>query len=171
MMTETTLNEAKAEFAELKKIPYVDLIGPQRARYKVLKNQLSGVIPARITDSMEPADTQPAEPKKAVEKVPSYNKDETPQEKIERTKRDLENGPMMTIAIPLGQGEKAGAKDSVTINGYRVEFTKGVQFTIPTPMAELVMAHYNIGLSNGLADEFRLSGGSKGKNLGDTSSN
>lgn len=103
-------------------------------------------------------------------KSESTVKPETLSEMAARTKKALDAGPQMTIAIPLGQGEKKGAKDSVTINGYRREFLKGEQVTLPVDMAKLVLDHYNIGPGSGIADEFRVGGDSKGKNLGDTSS-
>jgi hypothetical protein len=104
---------------------------------------------------------------------PPKNKEpgeETPQARIQSTKELLEGGVQVTIAIPLAPGEKKGAKDSVSINGYRREFEKGVQVSLPKLMADLVLAHYNIGLGRGVGDEFKMDGDNKGKDLGDISS-
>lgn len=50
-------------------------------------------------------------------------------------KKALEKEPKVSYYIPLGIGEKKGAYETVTLNGYRLTIKKGVRVEIPKPMA------------------------------------
>lgn len=68
---------------------------------------------------------------------------------IERTKALLEADPSIMFHIPLAPGEKAGkATESVTINGYRTEYPKGVVVKMPQSHAEILSNYLNIDMSD-----------------------
>jgi hypothetical protein len=50
-------------------------------------------------------------------------------------KKELEKAPKVSYYIPLGIGEKKGAYETVTLNGYKLTIKKGVRVEIPKPMA------------------------------------
>ena len=174
MNDETSLASLETELEGLKKIQYVKLDAAQKARYSELKKLIEALKVNEPDKDDGSEEDKPSEPTKSPDDAPAKQADvktpESPQAMTARTKKMLEEGPQMTIAIALAPGEKAGAKESVTINGYRREFVKGVQVSLPVPMAELVLRHHNIGIHNGIADEYRASSSSAGKNLGDISS-
>jgi len=68
---------------------------------------------------------------------------------VAETKADLATKPQINFIIPLSDGEKPGAFDTVQINGYKMIIQKGVMVTIPLPCAELLAAKYRINLEAG----------------------
>jgi hypothetical protein len=65
------------------------------------------------------------------------------------TKEKLLNGPKMSMIIPLSEGEKAGAYDTVQINGYGMKIQKGVLVELPVPVAKLLAEKYRIQIEAG----------------------
>ncbi len=68
---------------------------------------------------------------------------------IERTKAALEKQPKVTFMIPLAPGEKPGAYETVSINGYRLTIKKGAMVEIPKQVAEMLADHYAVELNAG----------------------
>lgn len=79
---------------------------------------------------------------------------------IEATKRKLAAQPKVRIFIPLGIGEKKGAKgvyETVTINGYRQVLPKGEYITVAQAVADQIERHYNMSPENTeVGQAFRL---------------
>lgn len=74
-----------------------------------------------------------------------------------RTKAALAEAPKTKWLIQLAPGERPGAVETVTINGYRLSIRKGVLVEIPVPVAEILAAHYNV-LSEVAADKMSKAG-------------
>lgn len=68
---------------------------------------------------------------------------------VAETKNILKNSPHTNFIIPLGEGEKDGAYDTVQINGYRLVIKKGVMVNIPLPVANLLAEKYKIAMTAG----------------------
>lgn len=72
----------------------------------------------------------------------------------------LEKQPKVRMFIPLGIGEKKGAKgafESVTINGFRMVFPKGEYISVPESVALILEEHYGMTPESTEAGEaFRL---------------
>lgn len=60
------------------------------------------------------------------------------------TKEILEQEEKVNFYIPLEPGEKAGAVESVTINGYRTEVKKGVMQMLPKSIVAMLAEHYRV---------------------------
>ncbi len=56
-------------------------------------------------------------------------------------KRILDSEPKVSVFWPLMNGEKEGAQDMVSINGYRYIIQKGIMVEVPKSIAELVKQH------------------------------
>lgn len=61
-----------------------------------------------------------------------------------RTKRKLAAEETTKFMIPLGIGERHGAVETVTINGYRLSIKKGMLVEIPLSVANILMEHLNV---------------------------
>jgi len=89
----------------------------------------------------------PSEPVKP-EAVPTSN--QTVQEQLrtgaEQQKAWLDAQPKVSILIPLEKGEKKGAEQPFTINGYRFTVPKGQMVQVPEQVAEMVAERFNIEL-------------------------
>jgi len=57
-------------------------------------------------------------------------------EDAQRTKEFMDKQPKRSYYIPLNFGEKKGAEETVTTNGYKLTIKKGVRVMIPEPMAQ-----------------------------------
>ena len=57
-------------------------------------------------------------------------------EDAQRTKEFMDKQPKRSYYIPLNFGEKKGAEETVTVNGYKLTIKKGVRVMIPEPMAQ-----------------------------------
>jgi len=66
--------------------------------------------------------------------------------KAEQMKANLEAQPKVSILIPLEKGEKKGAKQPFTINGYRFEVPKGQMTQVPEQVAQMISERFNIEL-------------------------
>lgn len=64
-------------------------------------------------------------------------------------KEILEQEEKVMFSIPLAPGEKEGAIESVTINGYRMEVKKGVMQELPKSVVQILAEHYNISQNAG----------------------
>lgn len=67
-----------------------------------------------------------------------------------RTKEAMANEPKVSYIIPLGFGEKKGAYETVSINGYKLTIQKGVRVEIPLPFAKLLDEYLGIQENVGL---------------------
>lgn len=59
--------------------------------------------------------------------------------KADLMKKKLMAQPRVTIMIPIGAKEPRGITESVILNGYRLNITKGVYVKVPQQVAEIVM--------------------------------
>lgn len=59
-------------------------------------------------------------------------------------KESLMRQPRVTIMIPLEGNEKMGSSYPVTLNGYRLNITKGIYVKVPKQVAEVVMESQNM---------------------------
>lgn len=71
-----------------------------------------------------------------------------------RMKKVLDEQPKVKFAIPLAQGERKGAYETVQINGYKLTIMKGEMVDLPQQVVELLAEKYKIGLEAG--QEFRV---------------
>ncbi len=65
------------------------------------------------------------------------------------TKEILEREEKVNFYIPLESGEKAGAVETVTINGYRTVVKKGVMQMLPKSVVAMLAEHYKISAEAG----------------------
>jgi len=106
-------------------------------------------MPKKIKDIKYEDETivVPSEPVKP-EAVPTSN--QTVQEQLrtgaEQQKAWLDAQPKVSILIPLEKGEKKGAEQPFTINGYRFTVPKGQMVQVPEQVAEMVAERFNIEL-------------------------
>lgn len=70
------------------------------------------------------------------------------------TKRKLAAEDTTKFMIPFGIGEKHGAVETVTINGYRLSIKKGVLVDIPLTVASILMKHLDV--RSDVAEKFAL---------------
>lgn len=66
-----------------------------------------------------------------------------------RSKHELLTGPKTMFMVPLQPGEKPGATETVSINGYRLNVKKGAMVKIPVPMAQAIAEKYQIEMEAG----------------------
>lgn len=66
-----------------------------------------------------------------------------------RSKFELVNGPQTVFMVPLQAGEKPGAVETVSLNGYRINVKKGKMVTIPVAMAQIIGEKYQIEMEAG----------------------
>lgn len=78
-----------------------------------------------------------------------------------KTKELLSKEAQVSYFIPLGFGEKKGAYETVSINGYKLTIAKGVRVTIPESMARLL--DENLGIQEEIGLDQRLDLGEKDK--------
>jgi len=60
------------------------------------------------------------------------------QTKAQKMKEFLWKQPLVTIMIPLEQGEKDGTTLPITLNGYRLNLRKNTYVEVPKPIADLL---------------------------------
>lgn len=70
-----------------------------------------------------------------------------------KQKAFFESQPKVIMNIPLKEGEKRGAYESVNVNGYRLQIPKGVSVKLPMGVADILAEHYNIQLGTGAIPE------------------
>jgi len=90
----------------------------------------------------KPAETKPADDKK-LGGAEAYMKG------IENTKEVLAKSPHVNFLIPLSDGEKPGASDTVQINGYRLTIKKGELVNVPIQVAKLLAEKYKVNMEAG----------------------
>jgi hypothetical protein len=71
-------------------------------------------------------------------------------EDAKAVKEALAQQPKVDFYIPLEPGEKMGAFETVTINGYRLEIKKGMMVAVPRQVAEILANMLNISTSAGM---------------------
>jgi hypothetical protein len=69
--------------------------------------------------------------------------------RIERTREKLMSGPMTSFVLPLEPGEKAGAFETVNINGFKLTIKKGALVEIPVPVMMLLANYKTIEVGAG----------------------
>lgn len=72
----------------------------------------------------------------------------------QQMKEHLAKQPKVAFLIPLSDGEKNGAYETVQINGYRMVIKKGTMVQIPQQVAEILADHYRISSEAG--QEYRM---------------
>lgn len=93
----------------------------------------------KIKKSVKPSDNKSEESKPKKITGASYK------EEIENTRNIINSYPKKSIFIPLGPGERKGpAKESVTLNGCRFEYAKGVLHEVPEPIFDILAESLNI---------------------------
>lgn len=75
--------------------------------------------------------------------VAAYN------DRVALTKKKLWAGELTKFIIPLMPGEKPGASESVSINGYQLNIKKGAMVEIPVPVAKILAKHYQVEMEAG----------------------
>lgn len=101
---------------------------------------------------VKPKAEKPAETKTDVEsksKDQSKGGAEAYMHGINITKEKLASSPHVDFIIPLTDGEKPGAYDTVQINGYRIEIKKGELVNVPIQVAKLLAEKYRINMTAG----------------------
>ena len=68
---------------------------------------------------------------------------------VAKTKEKLWKGPLTNFLIPLMPGEKVGAYEMVSINGYQLTIKKGAMVEIPVPVAKILAKHYQVEMEAG----------------------
>ena len=66
--------------------------------------------------------------------------------KAEQMKAHLDAQPQVSIMIPLEKGEKKGAVQPFTINGYRITVPKGRMTTVPEQVAQMISERFDVDL-------------------------
>lgn len=109
----------------------------------------------------EETEVSEAAPKKEVEKTKKVQEPEVEvkspakalatESPAEKTKRELEAGPQIAYVVPLDPGEKPGAVQVVSLNGYALTIKKGVRVTIPIAMADILDEKYQVESEAGAA--------------------
>lgn len=142
------------------------------SKEKAEKNVLAGDVDSQddvvteVEQDEEESDVIVAEPRVAGDRgakkvFPSTRREPTEKE-ISRaqegdaraTKRKLAQEDTTKFMIPFGIGEKHGAVETVTINGYRLTIKKGVLVEIPLTVAKLLMKHLDV--RSEVAEKFAL---------------
>ena len=67
-------------------------------------------------------------------------------DKAAEMKAYLETQPKVSILIPLERGEKKGATQPFTINGYRFNVPKGMMTQVPEQVADMISERFNVDL-------------------------
>ena len=74
----------------------------------------------------------------------------SPEEKLVRDQ--LWSEPLVSIMIPLEQGEDVKAVQPVIINGYRLSIPKNTMVKVPQSVAEMIAIRYKMQLGTGALD-------------------
>lgn len=83
------------------------------------------------------------------EEVKALNGMQQEQYFARKSKYELENGEHTLFMIPLADGEKPGAVETVNLNGYRLTIKKGFQVSIPTACAQIIAEKYQVQMLAG----------------------
>ena len=66
-----------------------------------------------------------------------------------KSKHELINGPKTMFMVPLADGEKSGAMETASINGYRINIKKGTMVEIPVAFAQIIAEKYKVEMEAG----------------------
>ena len=120
--------------------------GSKPKKSPLIKTEDKPTPASELLDEMEKEESvEKKAPKKKVKKKTVPKNEDI----IERTKRILNEGPKTMFMCPPAPGDKEGAVETVSINGYSLTIKKGVMVEIPTPFAEILAEHYRVELSAG----------------------
>lgn len=70
-------------------------------------------------------------------------------DKIAATKAKLDAEPKVSFMCPMQEGDRAGAFETVTINGYRMEVPKGEMVELPISVAKMLGNFFKVSLGAG----------------------
>lgn len=101
------------------------------------------VLNEQIKARQEAQDKREAELNKReaeLKNTPAITKEEVEayKTKAQKMKEFLWSQPLVTIMIPLEQGEKEGTTLPITLNGYRLNLRKNTYVEVPKPIADLL---------------------------------
>lgn len=95
----------------------------------------------------------PATPEKKVVLEPnpagSVNEMKMYQDNVSATREKLMNGPKTFFVVPLDPGEKPGAVETVSINGFKLTIKKGALVEIPIAAMKILANYYKVSLEAG----------------------
>lgn len=109
------------------------------------------------TDEDEPSQENPAQetvPEPTPARASTKDVGISYQKMTEDMKEHLATQQKVHFMIPLGEGEKDGAYETVQINGYKMTIKKGTMVVIPQQVAEILADHYRI--SSEVGQEWRI---------------
>jgi hypothetical protein len=86
------------------------------------------------------------EPVKVKPTAPAVSPEIRVKDKAEEMKAHLASQPKVSILIPLERGEKKGATQPFTINGYRFNVPKGMMTQVPEQVAQMISERFNVDL-------------------------
>lgn len=95
-------------------------------------------------EKIETIPVKPVEPK--IVSTASQSIKQVVATKAEQMKAHLESQPKVSILIPLEKGEKKGAFQPFTINGYRFTVPKGQMVQVPEQVAQMIADRFNVEL-------------------------
>lgn len=143
--------EEKEKLAAEKERIAAEKLAEKEARAAQIKAEAEAKVKAKLeaeTKAREEAEAQAAEKVRAEAMKPG------PDEKFlgpdaAKTKAKLMREPQVRFYIPLIPGEKKGAEENITINGYQKTIKKGQYVYLPESMAATLEEHYNIEMDAG----------------------
>lgn len=113
--------------------------------------------PVLEEDVQEP-ETSEAEEAPKVEKIKKETKIQEPETGVKKVmtsdqereileakaRKEIEAAPKIAYVVPLDPGEKPGAVQVVSLNGYALTIKKGVRVNIPEPLAQILDEKYQV---------------------------
>ena len=116
------------------------------------QKDLESIAPTELAeDSVEESTSSEVEVAKEV-KAPVFLTDAQKQAEIERIGYEaVKNSPLAPTMVPLDPGEKPGAVQPVSINGYAVTIKKGVMVMVPQPIADAIAEKFHVEATAGEA--------------------
>ena len=109
-----------------------------------------------VPDNVPTVSTQPDDVTDAPAEETNQDEAVRYQNKTHKMKKVLQEQPQVQFIIPLGQGERKGAHETVQINGYKLTIMKGTMVTLPQQVVDILAAKYEINMTAGA--EFRVDG-------------
>lgn len=116
--------------------------------------EATSVAPKKVEKAPVKKTLKPAQAEKPVAKVSEKPAVEmTEAQKIDEFHRigreRIEETPKVPFMCPLEPGEKPGAVEVVSLNGYALTIKKGTMVMIPQPLAEILSEKYHVALTAG----------------------
>lgn len=116
-----------------------------------------------VERAREDAASATAKPAAKKGKVPTVaDVDKAVKTDQQRMREVLEAQPKVRMIVPLESGEKLGAQEMVSINGYQVWVPKGRYVNVPEQIADMLSDYLQIPVEAAQNNEKRL-GGAKSK--------